>query len=83
MPRSRRIKVFIPYEMTEERAFFKKISSRFYHKEQKLWSIVNTAENIELLKTVFKGKYAFADPVKNPSIHSLHCRKDRWLHWRL
>ena len=67
--KSKRIKIFIPYEMTEERKLLKTVAGRFYHKQQKLWSIPNTKENFELLKTVFNGKYKITDentPAKIP-----------------
>jgi len=67
LKKSKRIKIFIPYEMTEERELLKKIKSRFYHKQQKLWSIIYTKENFALLKTIFKGKYKIIDEEKLPS----------------
>ncbi len=66
--KARRIKIFIPYKMKEERELIKKIESRFYHKEQKLWSILYTDENIRLLKKIFKGKYKVLDEDKKQSI---------------
>jgi site-specific recombinase XerD len=62
--KSKRIKIFIPYEMKEERELLKKMPGRFYHKEQKLWSIIYTKENADLLKTLFKGKYQVIDEKK-------------------
>ncbi len=66
--KAKRIKIFIPYEMREERELIKKIESRFYHKEQKLWSILHTDENISLLKKIFKGKYKVLDEDRKQSI---------------
>jgi site-specific recombinase XerD len=43
--------------MEEERMLIKSIKTRWYHKQQRLWSIVNTAENFALLKAAFKGKF--------------------------
>jgi|SRR5690554_4809262 len=54
---ARRIKVYIPYEMHELRANFKKLNSTFWHPNQKLWSIVNTDENLGLLKGLVAGNY--------------------------
>ena len=51
-----RIKLFIPYEMIMEREAFKKLNSTYYHFHQKLWSIVNTAENIKKLELLFGTK---------------------------
>jgi len=56
-PGAKRIKLFIPYEMKEERELIKKMQTRFYHATQKLWSVINTANNLELLKKIFAGKY--------------------------
>lgn len=61
---SKRIKVFIPYEMGSERETMKKIETRYYHPAQKLWSVLNTDENMNLLKTVFKGKYRLENETK-------------------
>lgn len=51
-----RIKLFIPYEMIKEREAFKKLNSSYYHFHQKLWSIVNTTENIKKLELLFGTK---------------------------
>ncbi len=64
-PQSRRIKVQIPYAMSDERSAFKSIEGRYYHTQQKLWSIENTAANMELLKKLFKNRYRLED--ENPS----------------
>ncbi len=57
LPNSRRIKVYIPFSLTEERALFKKINSSFWHPTQKLWSVVNTSENLELVKFILNNNY--------------------------
>jgi len=57
LPKASRIKVFIPYEMEDERELLKKIQGKMYHKFQKLWSVQNTEKNMNLLKAIFKGKY--------------------------
>lgn len=51
-----RIKLRIPYKMAEEREMFKKLNGTFYHYHQKLWSIVNTPENVRKLETLFGEK---------------------------
>lgn len=51
-----RIKLFIPYKMIKEREAFKKLNSTYYHFHQKLWSIINTAENIKKLELLFGEK---------------------------
>lgn len=58
---SRRIKVFIPYEMATERDLIKTIHSRFYHRAQKLWSVINTEANYLKLKEIFNGKYTIEE----------------------
>jgi len=52
-----RIKISIPYHLHEIRFEFKKLNSTFWHKQQRLWSIVNTPENIALVKEVFNNNY--------------------------
>jgi len=59
--KSKRIKLFIPYQMKEERELIKSVESRFYHKQQRLWSIINTKDNFNMLKEIFKGKYKIID----------------------
>jgi len=54
---AKRIKVAIPFEMEKERSLIKTIPSRFYHKEQRLWSVINTDDVLNNLKTLFIGKY--------------------------
>ncbi|UBM58601.1 hypothetical protein LAG90_17515 [Marinilongibacter aquaticus] len=56
LPNSSRIKVRIPYPMKTERERFKTFHSAFYHPNQKLWSIINTAENWERLQKEFEHK---------------------------
>ncbi len=57
LPNAGRIKVFIPYELTQIRKEFKRIDSSFWHPNQKRWSVVNTPENLALIKFIFKEKY--------------------------
>ena len=56
LPKSKRMKIHIPYTMKEEREALKQLNTSFYHPSQKLWSIVNTEENKSELKKLFKGK---------------------------
>lgn len=56
LPKSKRIKLFIPFKMKEEREAFKKLNTSFYHPNQKLWSIVNTKEHLEKIKSMFGKK---------------------------
>jgi integrase/recombinase XerD len=69
-PRSARIKVFIPYAMTDARAKIKAQNGSFYHFNQKLWSIPNTKESLELLKLSVglynEEKLATNTPVAKP-----------------
>ena len=57
LPNSRRIKVYIPYSLKEIREQFKKIDSSFWHPNQKLWSLINTSENLGLVKFIFGKNY--------------------------
>jgi len=54
---AKRIKVYIPYRETNFRKKIKEMNSSFWHPEQKLWSVVNTQENINLLKKIFGENY--------------------------
>jgi len=56
-PEAKRIKVFIPYEKYDFRKQVKGLNSSFWHHEQKLWSVVNTDKNLNLLKTIFGKDY--------------------------
>ncbi len=58
---AKRIKIFIPYEMKSERELLKKMQTRFYHSAQKLWSVANSSQNLEILKKIFDGKYIIED----------------------
>ncbi len=52
-PNAKRIKFYVPYKAFEWRKRIKSLDTSFYHYHQKLWSIVNTDVNIELLKRIF------------------------------
>ena len=56
LPKSKRIKIHIPYELKTERESFKQLNTSFYHPSQKLWSIVNTEANKAELRRLFAGK---------------------------
>jgi len=51
-PRARRIKFYIPYRALEWRNQIKSIRTIHYHKDQKLWSIVNNKEYLQKLKNI-------------------------------
>ena len=72
-PNAKRIKIFIPYELIEIRENFKKLNSSYWHHNQKLWSIVNTEENMQKLKNVFKNKFEIQkyNNYKSPFIKKL------------
>ncbi len=52
-PTARRIKFYLPPNAKNWRDRIKAIPGRFYHHQQKLWSIANTNENLTLLKQIF------------------------------
>ena len=52
-PNAKRIKFYVPYKAFEWRKRIKSMDTSFYQYHQKLWSIVNTDDNIELLKRIF------------------------------
>ena len=51
-----RIKFKIPYLLKAEREAFKKLDGTFYHYNQKLWSIVNTEDNLKRVQQLFGSK---------------------------
>lgn len=66
-----RIKFKIPYALKAEREIFKKLDGSFYHFNQKLWSLVNTEDNIERVKQLYGRRLVFeheASPAKMPRI---------------
>lgn len=66
-----RIKIHIPYRMKDVRDKFKKINSSYWHPQQKLWSIVNTNENFELIKKLFGTSYEIKEMDKVAVIPSV------------
>lgn len=54
---AKRIKIKIPYHLYEVRTNFKKLNSTFWHPNQKLWSIINTENNLALVKKVFNNDF--------------------------
>ncbi len=67
LPKSKRIKIHIPYQMKLEREAFKQLNTSFYHPTQKLWSIVNTEENKEEVRKLFIGKLVVKDTNTAPA----------------
>lgn len=63
---AKRIKIRIPYNLHEIRNNFKKLNSTFWHPNQKLWSIINTQENLILVKKVFNEIFT----VENLKVYS-------------
>jgi site-specific recombinase XerD len=66
--KSGRFKVFIPYALKSEREAFKKLNTSFYHVSQKLWSMVNTPENLKKVQELFGEKLILEqkEPVQHP-----------------
>ncbi|MEB2774685.1 hypothetical protein SYJ56_05175 [Algoriphagus sp. D3-2-R+10] len=67
LPKASRIKIFIPYPLKQEREQLKAINTSFYHPNQKLWSLVNTKENWELIQRVYTGKFEIRQADKKVS----------------
>ena len=59
--KSARIKVKIPRNSILWKSEIEKISSSFFHKYQKQWSIPNTSANLAKLKAIFKDEYEIID----------------------
>lgn len=69
---SQRIKIHIPFALKNEREIFKQLNSSFYHPNQKLWSILNTQENIALLKQLFGNKLLWKEETLAPPMPEIH-----------
>lgn len=54
---AKRIKFHIPFKQTSWRTAIKLIPSCFYHPNQQMWSVLNTKENLQQLKNIFKDQY--------------------------
>lgn len=55
--RTKRIKVYIPYKLTAIRNAVKNMDSSFWHTNQKLWSIINTTQHLDILKKICNGNF--------------------------
>jgi len=54
---SARIKIKIPYQAKDWQKQVKIMPGAFYHYQQRLWSVPNTSENLEHLKSLFGDAY--------------------------
>ncbi|MDO6761734.1 tyrosine-type recombinase/integrase [Tamlana sp. 2_MG-2023] len=69
---AKRIKVFIPYDLTLIRDAIKKMDSSFWHPHQKLWSVINTAQNFEELKNICgEGNYTIKKDIRFTPVPSV------------
>ncbi|WP_373395790.1 site-specific integrase [Algoriphagus halophilus] len=75
LPKAGRIKVYIPFQLKNEREKFKKLNTSFYHPTQKLWSIVHTEENWNLLQEIYQGKVNIQESAKRTVIPSKKLNK--------
>ena len=53
---AKRIKFHVPYQAEEWRIKIKSLNTSYFHYNQKLWSVVNTTQNMESLKLIFGNK---------------------------
>jgi len=67
-PNARRIQFYLPPESKKWRERIKAIPGRFYHPQQKLWSLVNTKENLALLKQILGTAYEIQTPIKTKTV---------------
>ena len=54
---AKRIKVHVPYKAVAWRAQIKLMSTSYFHYHQKLWSVVNTEQNMQVLQDIFDGQF--------------------------
>jgi len=65
---AKRIKFHIPYKAIEWRLQVKDMNSSFFHYNQKLWSVINTDENMVALKKIFNNNYTISKSTTTVSI---------------
>ncbi len=75
-PKSRRVKLYLPYEMKKERELLKTIKGSCYHSSQKLWSVPYTDENRMLLKDWLKGKYIVNTLIEAPKVKDILLKEE-------
>ena len=80
--RSRRIKFHLPFDATEWREQIKKLPARWYHPEQKLWSIPNDPKILQQLKSIIGESYKIepldsSSPTPLPYNELSEANKDR------
>lgn len=61
---AKRIKISIPFENVALRKSIKQLKGSFWHPNQKLWSVVHTAENLRHLKQICHGNYELKPEVQ-------------------
>lgn len=67
--KAQRIKCLIPYCAVDKRKEIKKLNTGFYHPTQKLWSVVNTNDNLEKVKNILGPQTALEQPTpQKPTI---------------
>lgn len=64
-PTSSRIKLFIPYQQSKLRSQIKSVTTSYYHPQQKLWSVVNTRENLKEIKRILHPHYTIQKETKS------------------
>lgn len=69
--KSKRIKVYIPYELHKIRNKFKQINSSYWHPNQKLWSVINSKNNMELMKGVFGNQYLIEEAPQSTTMKTI------------
>ncbi|MCF6367147.1 MAG: site-specific integrase [Bacteroidales bacterium] len=67
---AKRIKIYIPYKRFDFRKKVKSLNSSFWHPSQKLWSIINTKENLNYLKNIFGNECIIKEEIAPREIKS-------------
>ena len=73
---AKRIKVYIPYNLTSVRESFKNINSSWWHPEQKLWSVINTDDNLKLVKNVLNNDFEAREQVISKKVKKRELNKN-------
>lgn len=76
LKQAKRIKVFIPYELIEIRNALKKMDGSFWHPNQKLWSVVNTDENLKALKTICGDNHKIKESIDFTPVRTVSLTQD-------
>lgn len=68
LPKSKRIKLFIPFEFERIRAQIKAMNGSFWHPEQNLWSVLNNSKNRDYVVAILGTNYVVERPIQTKTV---------------